>query len=69
MDAPFIEQVALELELDLTPKQPLAPSGSANHATAQLGAMPRPSASTMATVGQVVAARSQLDLTRMAASG
>src|SRR5215813_13371059 len=61
MDAPFIEQVSLEL-VDLTRSSHWLPRRWANHATAQLGAMPRPSVSAMATVGQVVVLRrSQLD--------
>src|SRR5262250_473989 len=55
MDAPFIEQVSLELGVDLTRSSHWLPRRCANHATAQLGAMPRPSVSAMATVGQVVA--------------
>src|SRR5690348_12207945 len=53
MDVPFIEQVALELGLDLTRSSHWLLRRCANHATAQLGAMPRPSVSTVATVGQV----------------
>src|SRR5947209_6595082 len=56
MDVPFIEQVSLELEVDPTQGSHWLPRRGANHATAQLGAMPRPSVSTIATVGQGVAA-------------
>jgi hypothetical protein len=50
MDVPFIEQVSLELGVDLTRSSHRLPRQRANHVTAQRGAMPRPSVSTMATV-------------------
>src|SRR5215471_5543207 len=43
MDVPFIEQVSLELEVDLTRSSHWLPRQCANYVTAQRGAMPRPS--------------------------
>src|SRR5258705_10895160 len=60
MDVPFIEQVRGSW-VDLNRSSHWLPRRGANHATAPLVAIPRPSMSTMATVGQVVAEASPLD--------
>src|SRR5262249_19876006 len=60
MDVPFIEQVRRSW-VDLNRSSHWLPRRGANHATAPIVAIPRPSMSTMATVGQVVAEASPLD--------
>src|SRR5262249_1487742 len=60
MDVPFIEQVSLELGVDLTRASHWLPRQWADYFTAQHGAMPRASVSTMATVKISMMARTCL---------